>query len=187
MKVNLQEVVRRFHQVLVREFGSRPPYDLSAPLMVADIRDSLVPYETCGEDLGVETVSEYEHALLCLLAGQGGYVRVGSQVAARRIQDLAESPDLDTGAYREFLTADVHLNSVGEATKYSDEARDDPTDSKECSSCTEELPQQEGVNFCPWCGDDVRRIPCPSCSRELRLNWNFCVACGEKVRSGKGL
>jgi hypothetical protein len=187
MMVDQQEVVRRFHRVLVREFGSRPPYDLNAPLIVADIYHNLVPFETRGEELGVETISEYEHALLCLLAGQGGYVRLGSEVEAGRIRDFVDSPDLDTGGYREFLTADVHLNSVEEDMRVTEETREDLPPFEDCPSCSEALPQEEEVRFCPLCGDDVRRVLCPSCSRKLRLDWKFCVACGEKVESEEGL
>jgi rRNA maturation endonuclease Nob1 len=52
---------------------------------------------------------------------------------------------------------------------------------KDCPSCSEALPQEAGVNFCPFCGDDLRRVLCPSCSRKLKLNWKFCVGCGTEM------
>jgi hypothetical protein len=202
MMVDQQEVVRRFHRVLIREFGSRPPYDLGAPLIVADICHNLVPYETRGEELGVETTSEYEFALLCLLAGEGGYARVGGKSEARRIRKLVDSPDLEEGAYREFLTTDVHLtpvedvhldpvedvdlNPVEEEMELTEETRGNLPLFEDCPSCSEALPQEAGVHFCPWCGEDVRRVLCTSCSRELRLNWRFCVECGTEVEAESG-
>jgi hypothetical protein len=52
-----------------------------------------------------------------------------------------------------------------------------------CQWCREELPRQAGVRFCPFCGSNVRLVPCPACGEELRLNWRFCIACGTEVKS----
>jgi len=52
-----------------------------------------------------------------------------------------------------------------------------------CPWCREALPQEARVRFCPFCGSNVRRVPCPSCGEELQLNWRFCIACGTEVTS----
>jgi hypothetical protein len=52
-----------------------------------------------------------------------------------------------------------------------------------CPWCRENLPGREGVNFCPFCGSNVKVVPCPTCGEELELNWRFCVACGTEVPS----
>jgi hypothetical protein len=52
-----------------------------------------------------------------------------------------------------------------------------------CPWCKESLPERPGIRFCPFCGSNVRLVPCPSCGEELELNWRFCVACGTEVQS----
>ncbi len=52
-----------------------------------------------------------------------------------------------------------------------------------CPWCRENLPRRPGVRFCPYCGSNVRLIPCPECGEELELNWRFCIACGTEVTS----
>lgn len=51
-----------------------------------------------------------------------------------------------------------------------------------CVWCTATLPDREGMNFCPYCGTDLKLIPCPSCGDEVEPDWRFCVACGTEVR-----
>ena len=50
-----------------------------------------------------------------------------------------------------------------------------------CSWCREELPRHEKLRFCPFCGTDVRLVPCPSCGEALQPRWRFCIACGTEV------
>lgn len=52
-----------------------------------------------------------------------------------------------------------------------------------CAWCREKLPERPGVNFCPFCGNSVKLVPCPECGEELELNWRFCIACGTEVSS----
>jgi hypothetical protein len=50
-----------------------------------------------------------------------------------------------------------------------------------CRWCRAELPDRPNLNFCPFCGTDIRLVPCPSCGEELQPGWRFCVACGTEV------
>lgn len=50
-----------------------------------------------------------------------------------------------------------------------------------CPWCRENLPHRAGVKFCPFCGSNVRLVPCPECGEELELNWRFCIACGTEI------
>lgn len=50
-----------------------------------------------------------------------------------------------------------------------------------CRWCRAELPDRANVNFCPFCGTDVRLVPCPTCGEELEPGWRFCAACGDEV------
>ena len=51
-----------------------------------------------------------------------------------------------------------------------------------CSGCDQELPDIEGVRFCPFCGQDTRIIACPGCGMRVEAEWFYCVGCGRSVR-----
>jgi hypothetical protein len=269
-----QELLSRFHKALVREIQATNPDYLAGPFSVAEIYQNLVPYRTHRDEIGVEMNGDYEHALLQLLAGDGDYLTIESRTARQEIREELESPNPNTGLYRDFAAADVRLNPekteralegweapepAPEEEKMSDpddpyllvdlnggepetEAREEEdqgeeipmveedemeddvgevdsqslpfevsdqeelppvdavsldgeelvdeesvsADSQEQSSgncpwCKENLPHREGVKFCPFCGSNVRLVPCPACGEELELTWRFCIACGTEI------
>jgi hypothetical protein len=270
MMLNEQGVIHRFHQTLVREMYARDPQRLGSPFTVAEIYQDLVPYRTHRDKLGVEMNADYEHALLRLLAGEDDLLALESETARKEIREELESPNPNTGLYRDFAAADVRLNldkldaallvdptasgpgeertmvenrKLEEASvepeeeleedlddellgadaapsadaDLAEDATEEELDSGEslhqvserqphprarrgvqapadapaeddlpfdnCPWCREKLPQRPGVRFCPFCGSNVRLIPCPACGEELELNWRFCVACGTEVQS----
>jgi len=266
MIVDEHGVVRRFHQTLVREIHGRDPQRLGSPFTVAEIYQDLVPYRTHRDRLGVEMNADYEHALLRLLAGEGGFLTMESEAVSKEMREELDSPNPNTGLYREFAAADVRLNldkvdaellaaaaapgpgeveimaedrmedqitlesgdDLGVEAPGVDEAPSEGADSTDpemeeelasgesvhqvseleprsprrevahpvkdvpaeddlpfenCPWCRESLPQRPGVLFCPFCGSNVRLVPCAACGEELELNWRFCVACGTEVQS----
>ena len=54
----------------------------------------------------------------------------------------------------------------------------DPVRHSSCVACGEDLPAREGLRYCPDCGADQDRWPCPSCGREVERSWKFCAMCG---------
>jgi len=57
-----------------------------------------------------------------------------------------------------------------------------PTATKRaCQWCRAELPARTNINFCPFCGTDLKVIPCSTCGEELDPDWRFCIACGAEV------
>lgn len=50
-----------------------------------------------------------------------------------------------------------------------------------CAWCRAELPSREGVNFCPFCGTDLKLVPCPACGEEVEPGWRFCATCGTEA------
>jgi hypothetical protein len=50
-----------------------------------------------------------------------------------------------------------------------------------CPWCRAELPPRENINFCPFCGTDLKVVPCKKCGEELEPSWRFCIACGTEV------
>jgi hypothetical protein len=186
MGLDQQEVLSRFHQILVREFGSRAPWDLSASLTVADIFHNLVPFQSRREELGVHTMPEYEHALLRLLAGHGDFLTVESTTTRRRIRDELESANPDMGIYRDFPAADVRLNPDKVEMPLVPTKVEGFPPSEACAWCKGAMPQEDRVKFCPSCGKAVTLVPCPACGEELDHTWRFCVACGSEGASTKG-
>jgi hypothetical protein len=50
-----------------------------------------------------------------------------------------------------------------------------------CQWCRAELPVRENLNFCPFCGTDLKVVPCGACGEELEPDWRFCISCGTEV------
>ncbi len=51
-----------------------------------------------------------------------------------------------------------------------------------CHWCREALPVRDSINFCPFCGSDLRPSPCRECGEAMEALWHFCVSCGADVR-----
>lgn len=110
MMFDENEVLHRFHRALVREIQTRNPEHIISPFTVAEIYQNLVPYRTHRDELGVEMNADYEHALLRLLAGEGDFLSIESRTARKEIREELDSPNPNTGLYRDFAAADVRLN-----------------------------------------------------------------------------
>jgi len=52
-----------------------------------------------------------------------------------------------------------------------------------CRSCREPLPDRTGVRYCPRCGADQERWPCPSCGEQVERGWSYCALCGKIIPS----
>ena len=52
-----------------------------------------------------------------------------------------------------------------------------PADAR-CWSCTESLPTDRAVKFCPYCGADQRHLACPACGASAERTWKHCPDCG---------
>jgi hypothetical protein len=56
-----------------------------------------------------------------------------------------------------------------------------PSSAGQCRWCSEALPARDGLNFCPFCGTDLKIVPCWSCGSELEAGWRFCASCGAEA------
>lgn len=135
-----RKTVERFHRVLLEEIRSGAPEYLEGPFTVAEIYQSLVPYRTHRDRIGVELNGDYEDALLRLLAGEGDLVRLDSDAARERIRREVASPNPNTGIYREFAAVGVRLNPDQVP---SDEARNG--DGEGAAAPEPALPLEESV------------------------------------------
>ena len=55
------------------------------------------------------------------------------------------------------------------------------TDGDACKWCHSDLPNPDTLNYCPFCGTDLRLVPCGSCGAELGPGWRFCASCGSEA------
>jgi len=107
-----RKLVERFHRVLVEEIRRGSPGYLRGSFTVAEIYQSLIPYRTHRDQLGVEINGDYEDTLLRLLSGEGEYLILESEPARTRIRRELEAQSPNTGIYREFAAVGVRLNPV---------------------------------------------------------------------------
>jgi hypothetical protein len=129
MTFDEQAVLARFHRALVRELQAKDPEHIEGPFTVAEIYQNLIPYRTHRDEIGVEMSADYEHALLRLLAGEGDFLTIESRTARQEIREELDSPNPNTGLYRDFAAADVRLNPSKLAAVLLDEISQGVADS----------------------------------------------------------
>jgi len=106
------QILERFHRALIEEIQTQRPDYLVGAFSVAEIYQHLVPYGSHRDRIGVEMNGDYEDALIRLLAGEGGYLILDSEPALRDLRAELETPNPNTGLYREFAAVDVRLNQA---------------------------------------------------------------------------
>ncbi len=156
------DILNRFHQILLQEISEFRPEYLTQPFTVAEIYQNLVPYRSHRDLIGVEMNGDYEDALLRLLAGEGDYLLLDSEVARSEIREELQSPNPNTGLFRDFAAADVRLNpdriltGAGEASGESpDEALEEDaaaspdgtgTEGPEAIDIAELMPDEDDID-----------------------------------------
>jgi hypothetical protein len=104
-------VLERIFDRLARTLAAGGPDQFAAPFRVAEIIHALVPYRTYRHELGTDTLQDYEHAVLQLLAGERGYLVCDPDTVAVIKKELA-SPDPDTGLVQRLGTAQVRMGAI---------------------------------------------------------------------------
>lgn len=100
------EVVTRLYRALVRQLRRRGHPD-TRPVTVAQIYETLVPYSAVRTTIGVELNADYEHALLRLLSGERGLLRLEPDSAREELRREVNTPYPFVGLYRKFSASDV--------------------------------------------------------------------------------
>ncbi|HUG00309.1 MAG TPA: zinc ribbon domain-containing protein [Longimicrobiales bacterium] len=101
--------VGRLYGALKRALADRSGSASPAEVTVSEIYQTLVPYARARADLGFEMNADYEHALMRLLAGEGGYARLEEPEARARISRELESPNPDVTLYRKYAASTLRL------------------------------------------------------------------------------
>ena len=197
------DLVAQLHRTLVDALRRARPDALNRPITVAEIYQDILPYRDAREAVGFEINADYEHTLLRLLAGEGDLARIEPREVRDKLRMELESPNPDVGLFRSYAACDVWVRTgVSEIARKParfeiapDFVPDDaprmvaaPEDfdvpigeTVPCAFCAGELPADRSVNFCPFCGTNQSRQPCPSCGEMLEPLWRFCVSCGTRV------
>jgi hypothetical protein len=203
-----EQVLSRFYGALVEEIRAQRPDYLTGPFTVAEIYQNLVPYGLHRDRIGVEMNGDYEDALLRLLAGEGGYLVLDSDTALRNLRAELESPNPNTGMYREYAAVDVRLNAgklndvvvdspdVGGGDLISPEPEDiididlltvsgdEPSeDAQGPASEAGDHSEPERQFACHWCRADLPQTGtlnfCPFCGTDVNIV--PCGGCGEEL------
>lgn len=100
--------------------------------------------------------------------------------------DVPGRPDVSEGSHRDSGSvpeADEGVSGGHTASPAAPVASDADTENT-CRWCRAELPRRDNLNYCPFCGQDVRVVPCPSCGEAMEPEWRFCIACGAEAAEG---
>lgn len=103
------DLLDRFAHALARIVHDERPELAGRTVTVAELYQDIAPYRRMRDMAGFELHADYEHALLRLLAGEGGHAQLDPESAADELGIEAESSDPDLSLYRKFAACDVRL------------------------------------------------------------------------------
>jgi len=107
----MDSVVQRLHRALAEALQRRRPDIEAAPVSVAEIYQELVPYRAVRGSVGFEMNADYEHALLCLLAGEEALVRLEPEEVRQQLEQELATPNPDVTLFRRFAACDVWVSA----------------------------------------------------------------------------
>jgi hypothetical protein len=141
------------------------------------LRDLRAELETTNPNTGLYR----EYAAVDVRLNQG---RLDLSADLGEAQDLSEELEVDRPVLMADLAPSEDVAQPIEVVPpgvdvFAEEphAADDPV-SGNCQWCRAELPARENLNFCPYCGTDLKLVPCSECGEELEPDWRFCINCG---------
>jgi len=102
--------LERFFVQLVRNVAAEDSIRLQKPLLLGDIRNSILPYRANRRALGLESSEDYEWVLLRLCAGEGGFARTGPDDVADDFLNEVGTPNPDLTVVQRHENAVVHLD-----------------------------------------------------------------------------
>jgi len=140
-----RESVQRLYLRLAESLQRNRRDAFETPVTVAEIYQELVPYRVVRSDVGFGMNADYEHALLRLLAGEGGFARLEPTDAVTAIMKELQSPNPNVGLYRTYAGCDVWIAKPAGASAVAAESPRSTTDWSALGSLQADEPEQESV------------------------------------------
>jgi hypothetical protein len=183
------DVLDRLHTGLTRALESRggDPY---APFSIGELYRQLIPYRAVRGELALLELAAYEHALLRLLAGERGYLRIEQPGVVDDLRRELREPNPILGVYRDYAAVQVQLADGG-----ADETLEHPEASAgyEAPSLPPQPPPMSRGAFDPDSAEggaeerSTRTRGSGLESREGEPGGSPCVRCDERLPEVAGL
>jgi len=143
----MDPTVARLHTLLARALEPATPDGRLRPVTVAEIYQDLVPYRVVRTQLGLDLNADYEYALMRLLAGEGGLLRLEPQSAREELIQELQSPNPNVGLFRKFAACDVWVAPARDTEMAG--APETPLQAEEVSPAEDEAPSHEAATAAP--------------------------------------
>lgn len=172
-------------------FASKAEYDL-ALLELLDDSHLLLPDDPVLRRAVEEELASAEPSLRALAPLEGVGLRPGpglqrpSRGPAPRAFALGEDVASAAGPAADVASRDVASPNVApreNGPRREVAPREEESDA--CRVCGRDLPDRDGIRFCPWCGEDRAEPRCGACGEPLEAAWRYCPGCGEATVRGR--
>ena len=104
--ISTDALVNKLHRALVDALVLSERHFFFDEVTVTEIYTDLIPYRSVRM-IGFAMNADYEHALMQLLAGEGGYARVEPVEVRDHLREELKSSNPNTGVYRHYAACDV--------------------------------------------------------------------------------
>lgn len=134
-----------------------------------DAPEDITNFAPDATDEATENTVTYDDAIHDFMDGGADAVVDDDIEEEESPVDDAESEPVEASGTDAVETSDESDSAEGDSPE---------GDSEVCHWCRADLPERSVVNFCPFCGSDLRLTPCGECGEELQAGWRFCPGCG---------
>ncbi len=183
--------LERFFAVLVRNVAAEDRTRLQKPLLLVDIRNSILPYRANRRALQLESSEDYEWVLMRLCAGEGGLARTGpDEVRDEFLQELqSPNPDLTLVERRENAVVHLDPRAVARALEpepelaYAPRITPPPATRPAAVSRSKRAPRESRPGTSNQGKDPNTGARCSRCGNTLPTGRvvNFCPGCGQNL------
>jgi hypothetical protein len=183
--------LERFFATLVRTVGSQDRTRLQKPLLLVDIRNSILPYRANRRALQLESSEDYEWVLMRLCAGEGGFARTGpDEVRDEFVEELlSPNPDLTLLERRENAVVHLDPRAVAKALvpepdlAYAPPVTPPPATRPAAASRSKRAARESRPGTSRQGKDPNTGARCGRCGSTLPTGRvvNFCPSCGQSL------
>ena len=144
--------VQLLHRALVDAIARCRPDVESQPVTVGEILNELLPYRSARSLVGFEMNADYEHALMRLLAGVDGLVRLEPEDAREHLARELAAPNPDVRIVREYSAFNAWVTAPASAPDEAVVPAPEPPDWETPGWLSElsEAPSPAAAGADPW-------------------------------------